>query len=353
MRLIAEFNDEKEAYAFQFFLKQEGINSLYDSHENIYRLWIVEENDFEKADVLYSEWRKNPQQKTLPQPAQKAHWKVKIEPPRPSLSFSLTNLIILLCAFIFMISWFQSKRMEGKVAAEYQLLPIQEALIFDDPQYYKNFVQFFDTHPAQTLSAEEQESLKKLQDLPAWKGFTDLLVKRSWKDYDELPPGTLFHDIRQGQFWRLMTPVFLHANLLHILFNMAWLWMLGKQIEMRIGKSRYLLLSMIIGISANVAQYLMSGPVFLGYSGIVMGLVGFIWMRQRRAPWEGYPLQKSVIIFITIFVLAMFAIELLTIGLEFFHVTDLSANIANTAHLVGGLVGVCLARLPFFGRRTT
>jgi GlpG protein len=362
MRLIAEFKDEKEAYAFQSFLKDKGINSLYDSHESLYRLWVVEENDFEKAYVLYSEWRKNPEQKPLPttKPTEEPHWKIKMQVSRPSSSFSLTNLIILLCAFLFMVSGLQTLRLkqsEGIAAAELELTPIQQKLIFDYPQYLKNYTEFLQEYPIKTLddikelSPEGQECFKKLASAPMWKGFTDLLVKRSWKDYDELPTGTLFHDIRQGQFWRLITPVLLHGNLLHILFNMAWLWMLGKQIELRIGKSRYLLLSIVIGVIGNVTQYLMSGPVFLGYSGIVVGLVGFIWMRQRIAPWEGYPLQRSVIVFITIFVLAMLAIELVTMGLEFFHVTDLSANIANTAHIIGGVTGMCLARLPFFSRR--
>jgi rhomboid protease GlpG len=202
------------------------------------------------------------------------------------------------------------------------------------------------------LSPEGQECYEKVKKAPTWKGYVDLIVTRSWKDYDNLPPGTLFGSIRQGEVWRLFTPVLLHGNLLHILFNMAWVWLLGRQIELRIGIIRYLLFSLIVGIIANIGQYLISGPEFLGYSGIVMGMVGFIWMRQKKAPWEGYPLHPTVIRFLLIYIAALLGLEIVSMALDYFHVTELYANIANTAHIIGGMTGIALARLPFFSRST-
>jgi GlpG protein len=131
---------------------------------------------------------------------------------------------------------------------------------------------------------------------------------------------------------------------------MAWVWMVGKLIEQRIGAIKYLLLSVIIATLSNTAQYLMSGPNFLGYSGIVVGLIGFIWMRQKIAPWEGYPLHPSVIRFLAIYVAALLVLGTLSIFLDYFHVTELYANIANTAHIVGGIAGIFCAKLPFFAR---
>jgi GlpG protein len=131
---------------------------------------------------------------------------------------------------------------------------------------------------------------------------------------------------------------------------MLWLFILGRQIEERIGIVRYIFLSLLIGIAGNVAQYLMSGPDFLGYSGIVTGMVGFIWIRQKIAPWEGYPLQKPVIIFITVFVLAMLAFEVFVVSLKFFHIDWGSVALANTAHVIGGLFGALLGRLSMFAR---
>jgi len=372
MRLIGEFKDERQAFGFQAFLTKEGIQSLYDSgkdaaNQPIYRLWIVEEDDFDRAWGFYQEWQKNPQdiryeptkeKVEAPSPSQVPKWKVSMV-RRSGSSFSLNNFIILLCAMLYILNSFQEKKMivsQGIEAEQLKLTPLEKKLLFDYPAYFMNSEKFLQQYPIRTpeeikeLSVEGQAAFETVKNSPTWKGLTDLLMKRSWKDYEELPPGTLFGKIREGQVWRLFTPVLLHGGLLHLLFNMAWVWFLGKQIELRLGIFRYLMFSLIVGIIANVAQYIMSGPVFLGYSGIVMGMVGFIWMRQKMAPWEGYPLHPTVVRFILIYVVVLLALEMLSLGLDFFHVTELYANIANTAHIAGGVTGILLARLPFFSR---
>jgi GlpG protein len=95
----------------------------------------------------------------------------------------------------------------------------------------------------------------------------------------------------------------------------------------------------------------MSGPYFLGFSGIVVGMAGFIWVRQKIAPWEGYPLQRNTALFLLLFVLAMFGLEVVTFILQMMSVIKIAPNIANTAHIVGGLAGMLLGKLSFFGRR--
>ena len=132
---------------------------------------------------------------------------------------------------------------------------------------------------------------------------------------------------------------------------MAWAWILCKQIEAKLSLIKFLILTLLIAVIANVVQYLVSGPYFLGYSGVVCGMVGFIWMRQKVAPWEGYTLHKSTIIFILVFILAMFALEIFSLILQAFSSTEISANIANTAHIVGGLSGILLAKTRFFKRK--
>jgi GlpG protein len=374
MRLIGEFKDERQSFGFQAFLKKEGIQSLYDSTKDAsgqttFRLWIVEEDDFDKAWAFYQEWQKNPhddrfepkQEKVEPAVSKTTppKWKIRMVRQQAS-SFSLNNLIILICGLIFILNLFQEGKIKEKGEAAFQLsfTPIEKTLIFDYPQYFVNLEKFLAEYPVRTMAeikelpADGRAAFQKAKDAPTWKGLTDLLMKRSWKGYGELPAGTLFGKIRQGEVWRLYSPVLLHGNWLHILFNMAWLWLLGRQIEQRIGIFRYLVLSLIIGVIANVAQYIMSGPEFLGYSGIVMGMVGFIWMRQKIAPWEGYPLNPTIVRFIVIYVAILLVLEMVSLGLDFFHVTELYANIANTAHIVGGLAGVLLARLPFFSRST-
>jgi GlpG protein len=372
MRLIGEFKDEKHVFGFQAYLKQEGIQSLYDStigddKQLTFRLWIIEEDDFDKAFAAYQEWEKSPhdvrferaQLKVEPAAPAAPKWKVRPPPRKPIASFSFNHLIIIVCGFLFILNSFQERNIltqRGIIGLQEGYTSLEKKLLFDYPQYFVNFENFLDQYHIRTpeelkqLSPEGQAAFTKVKNAPTWKGVVDLLITGSTKDYDELPSGSLFGNIRQGEVWRLYTPVLLHGNLLHILFNMAWVWFLGRQIEQRLGIFRYLIFSLIVGIIANVGQYLISGPEFLGYSGIVMGMVGFIWMRQKMAPWEGYPLHPTVVRFILIYIAVLFVLELVSLGLDYFHVVELYANIANTAHIIGGVTGILLARLPFFSR---
>ncbi len=103
-----------------------------------------------------------------------------------------------------------------------------------------------------------------------------------------------FHpDPERGAVAPLPLPASSTSELLHILFNMLWLWYLGRPIEQRIGPSRYLLLTLATGIGANTIQYLMSGPFFVGYSGIVMGLAGFIWMQREDSSLGGISFESG------------------------------------------------------------
>jgi len=102
-------------------------------------------------------------------------------------------------------------------------------------------------------------------------------------------------EVRHGQIWRLFTPMFLHFNIMHILFNMLWLRDLGSMIEAR--KSPWLLLVLVLVIAAvsNVAQFRVSGPTFGGMSGVVYGLLGYVWMQGKFNPAAGLALQKQTV----------------------------------------------------------
>ena len=92
--------------------------------------------------------------------------------------------------------------------------PIEQNLLFDYPSYLADMEKFYQDHPVASdddfkkLPPEVEAMLtKKSNKMPTWKGLTELAVTRSMKDYNDIPDGTLFGKIRQGQFWRLFTPV--------------------------------------------------------------------------------------------------------------------------------------------------
>ena len=132
-------------------------------------------------------------------------------------------------------------------------------------------------------------------------------------------------EILAGQIWRLVTPIFLHFMVLHILFNMMWFWDLGGSIERNQSSGFLLFFVLSIGILSNIIQYLSHGPAFGGMSGVVYGLLGYIWMRSRK-PDSGYQLNSAIV-----------GLMLVWLGLGF---TGILGPIGNAAHLSGLILGV-------------
>ncbi len=133
-------------------------------------------------------------------------------------------------------------------------------------------------------------------------------------------------EVRAGELWRLITPIFIHLGLLHILFNMMWLWDLGRGIEYRFGMQTLGLLVITLGVASNLAQFYYAGPAFGGMSGVVYGLLGYVWMQSRFNPSSGLFLQKAVVVMMLVWY-----------GLCW---TGLVGPIANMAHTAGLAVGV-------------
>ncbi len=264
----------------------------------------------------------------------------------------------MLCGLLYLWNALEEKNIKeesGPVGEEIALTPLMKALYFDLPDSYRYVEEVIEKFPLNTykevkeLPPQAKSLLGKAQVL-SWGGCYDFFMtakKYGWDCAKEVP---MFEKIRQGEVWRLFSPCIFHREFLHLLFNMAWVWILLKQIEQRLKKWKIGLLILLIAVVSNTAQYLIGGPFFLGFSGVVVGLAGFIWMRQKKAPWEGYPLQKGTVFFLLIFVLAMLALELLSFSLHLFSTIHISAGIANTAHIVGGAMGILLGRISFFGR---
>ena len=111
--------------------------------------------------------------------------------------------------------------------------------------------------------------------------------------------------IDQGQIWRLVTPIFIHFGLVHLVFNMYMFYLFGSIIEARRGTLRYGLLVLSIAIAANYAQYFFpyrmhwgGAPttLFGGMSGVVYGLFGYMWMKSRFEPQMQIFVPQSTVV---------------------------------------------------------
>jgi len=137
-----------------------------------------------------------------------------------------------------------------------------------------------------------------------------------------------------GEYWRLITPAFIHFGWLHIVFNSLWLWDLGGRVERVMGSFNMVLLFLVIALVSNVAQFVFGGPgLFGGMSGVVYGLLGFSWVGPLLQPaWKIQPTPGIMLFMVGWLVLCIFGIvEVLGFG-----------AIANAAHVGGLLSGAVL-----------
>jgi GlpG protein len=142
-----------------------------------------------------------------------------------------------------------------------------------------------------------------------------------------------FGSIQAGEIWRLVTPIFLHFNFMHILFNCMWIKDLGTLFENEKGSKVFLFFVLIVAIFSNTLQYLAFGSRFGGLSGLVYGLLGYLWVFGALREGDGFRLPKRDVV--------------LMVGWYFLCLTGLIGPIANIAHGAGLAAGMVWALFPW------
>ena len=133
-----------------------------------------------------------------------------------------------------------------------------------------------------------------------------------------------------AEYWRLLTPMFIHFGLMHLAFNLLWVWEVGRRIEIVNGASVLLLVTLVSSLVANLLQYSMSGPSFFGgMSGVVFGLFGYGFVWSWLVPRQTIGLAKGVYFMMLGYLVLGFTGIFGLLGL---------GDLANGAHL-GGLIG--------------
>ncbi len=152
-------------------------------------------------------------------------------------------------------------------------------------------------------------------------------------------------EILRGQYWRLLTAVFMHFGIGHIINNMLVLYVMGDHLERALGSMRYLLFYLICGVGANVVSMWFEMvtarvSVSAGASGAVFGVIGgllYVVLRNRGKLEDLSTRQMAVMILLSLY----------------FGFT--SSGVNNVAHVaglvIGFLTGAVLYRVPRTGPR--
>jgi GlpG protein len=276
MRIIGHLPNEASALTFSDFLYVQGIHNQVEHEHDGWAVWIHSEDELDKAKSFLENYKTNPNDPRFHKHARRANE-------------------------------LKAQETEQNQAAKEKT--------FDRTKVFKSTMPY-GIGPFTVLLIAISVAASGLEFTNPDAKLFELLRISSTK-YG-LP------EVMRGELWRLFTPAILHGSWLHLFLNMWWLLDLGSMIEGRQSSRSLLVLVLVIGMASNLAQWSFQGPNFVGMSGVVYGLLGYIWMKGRFDPSSGLFLhQQTVLIMLIWFFACWFAIR----------------GIANYAHTAGLLVG--------------
>jgi membrane associated rhomboid family serine protease len=139
-----------------------------------------------------------------------------------------------------------------------------------------------------------------------------------------------------GEWWRLLTPVLVHGGLMHLLFNMYFLYLVGPLIEELYGTTRFLLIYGLTAAAGSAASFAVGGPApSVGASGAIFGLCGVLVavsaIHRPVLDRRGRAIMSQIGVLVLINLAIGFGLGALV-----------GANIDNAAHVGGLLAGIWL-----------
>jgi len=143
--------------------------------------------------------------------------------------------------------------------------------------------------------------------------------------------------IESNQWWRLVSPIFLHFSFAHLAFNCLWIYILGEKIERIDGSLTFISIVIFTAVSSNSLQFFWNGSsLFGGLSGVVYGLIGFCMIIEMDSSRDIYDIPPGLYMFMIIWMILGFlgVLKLFGFGL-----------VANFAHLGGLVSGIIFAMM--------
>jgi len=313
MRLIGTLNKEPEALRFAAHLVTEGIQAHAEIDRDNWAIWVRDENRVVEAKGALDDFRRDPDAPVY-RGAERAAESLRREETRrdEEAKKNIVNmgskwkiggvkrkkpLILTLIVISVLVAMGSNMGGDGQGS-------VLRTLMFFDVQNYN------------------KPDVNRLK----------------------LDVGDKLMDIKQGELWRLITPIFIHFGIWHLIFNMFMVFQLGSLVEDHRGTVRMGLMVLAIAIVSNLFQALVpynwgGGVNFGGMSGVLFGIFGYLFIKSRWEPELGMRIPQSTVVILLAWML-----------LGFFGVLDGllggDGGIANWAHGIGFLTGVVIAAVP-------
>lgn len=169
--------------------------------------------------------------------------------------------------------------------------------------------------------------------------FFAVAVTLAWWNGRDISPLVDSPAIARGEVWRLLTSALPHVNVLHLLFNLMWLWSLGTIVERVFGSWRIVALYAFLAVGSSAAEYaLFRGGV--GLSGVVYGLWAMLYVLSKRDGrfYGAVDAATNQLMVVWFFI----CIAMTAVG---------AMRVANVAHGVGALLGFLVGRWIVAGPR--
>ena len=146
--------------------------------------------------------------------------------------------------------------------------------------------------------------------------------------------------MQNNEWWRLITPMFIHFSLTHLVFNCLWIYVLGSKIEQIDRHITFINLVIFSSIISNLAQHFFGeSALFGGLSGVIYGLLGYCMIIEIDTKQERYDLPPALYLFMLIWLILGFLGILNLFGF---------GNVANYAHLGGLISGIIFAMITSY-----
>jgi GlpG protein len=344
---------------FVAYLVTQNIAVHVDREEKPPKIWVKNEDDVTKAQQLLTQFTANPTDAEFSNAVEQATEIIRAEAKKradakklvksyseqirtgPTYRAPLTTALITLCVVLWMLQTFSADPNSPQTSSVQRML--QSTL-------YK-VLSFTAIRPEAMREIVAQARAERTSDSVDSEGRRNPLAQ--YQDDIRLRA----YNIQRWELWRLVTPIFIHFGVAHLLFNLLALFQLGRVLEHRYGSIFLIWTTVVIAAISNFLQAVAparfgGSPIamspfdqwglslFGGISGVVFGLLGIVWMKSRFDRNAGFYLPRSAVIW---------GIAWILLGVSDLDEQLLGANMANWAHGAGFILGVIIGYLTTRG----